>query len=129
MNDNENKTNAPIKLPVRYDETTFCVHDTEKIICVVDVDATMPDNLANALGNQIVAALNEANALRAEVEGLRKDAERLCMKVTSLLLPDLTGAEADIRDTANRLLAKIDKARAKDAAIKPNAAAGEEGTE
>ena len=59
MNDNENKTNEQtIKLPVRYDGEY-----------IRDAD-NRPIGLADAV--EIVAALNEADALRAEVEERRR---------------------------------------------------------
>lgn len=62
MNDNE--TNAPIKLPVRYDFDTFILKDAEGRHIA---DVLVTDDEAK----QIVAALNEADVLRAEVEGYR----------------------------------------------------------
>jgi len=95
MNDNENKTNAPIKLlpcpicngdahifwDVDTDEPdAIAWHRAECRIkrCVSTSNFTTPEQAA-----EIWNTRNEADALRAEVEGLRKDAERLCMKVTS----------------------------------------------
>ena len=61
---NENKTNAPIKLPVRV--VNNWLQD-----CNGKTIADLSDHNTKEVNEHVVAALNEANALRAEVEGLR----------------------------------------------------------
>lgn len=120
---NNNETNAPIKLPVRIDQS-----DGEPPI-LVDADGLYV-NL-----DRTVAALNEASALRAEVEGYR------------VMLATLDAADFDgdfcIHKFNGRYSAKeydedgacllvtpyFDTAFEAYASIKPNAADGEEGTE
>ena len=138
MNDNENKTNAPtIKLPVRYDaEAKFIRGDDQRWVC--DCDNPI-------IANQIVAALNEADALRAEVEEMNElfqaqwEADMRAVKLwqdatpgKEFTLPDRTNhvvwllnriefdekIYAEMREENERLKSEL-------AAIKPNAAAGE----
>ena len=136
MNDNENKTNAPIKLPVRWEYPN-----------IVDAKGDRwATTSSNNFGNQIVAALNEADALRAEVEEMNElfqaqwEADMRAVK----LWQDATGKEFTLPDRTNHvvwLLNRIEfdekiyaemreeneQLKLELAAIKPNA--GEEGTE
>jgi len=125
MNDNENKTNAPIKLPVRDGGDTS----------ILDADGKQIAFAVFAEMDAIIAALNEADALRAEVEGLREFIESL----TKFESQDLDGynyhdgfGEVAFEICGMRskvVLAKGGNMLEAYAAIKPNAAAGEEGTE
>jgi hypothetical protein len=121
MNDNENKTNAPtIKLPVRLIYVDNILSDTHHI---VDVNGKRVSKRA------IVAALNEADALRAEVEGYRKALQNLSNAVQKSSLLEAVWMGSGRRDAeVEQIVGANNIARAtlkQYAAIKPNAAAGE----
>ena len=143
MNDNENKTNAPTILPVWRPGMDESQIDAETIICPVavftngcgDVGVIRDANGDEPTLEQIADALNfnEADALRAEVEGYHKALQNLVHTVekSSLIAAVWMGSGRRDAEIEQIVGAKnIAKATLKEyAAIKPNAAAGEEGTE
>ncbi len=71
-----------------------------------------PDMLAEFADQISADDKAEIARLRTERKRLRiiaRDADNLCFDISQLLMPDLTGAEADIREQAVRLVKKIDK--------------------
>lgn len=126
MNDNENKTNAPtIKLPVWYREETRFIRAG---FYDADDEYIKPE--------QIVAALNEADALRAEVEVLRTQlSEWTSWRPNIGILPNETPTHGNCctcqkcGHSHDECVCEHNEIERALAAIKPNAAAGEEGTE
>jgi hypothetical protein len=131
MNDNENKTNAPtIKLPVRYDGVTECLIDADGTFIAIDIDGDTEHRAATA--GQIVAALNEADALRSMLDGaidhIKKIVEFSDKVADDAVYREVTHNESEyFLETELGLIAR--GIQTTTAAIKPNAAAGGEGTE
>lgn len=132
----ENKTNAPtIKLPVRYFPPFSEIQDADGdgILRVNGAGQEKRDGIAPF----IVAALNEADALRAEVEGYRAMLDRAGSILVGVdddpegpvyELINFDNGKWGIRENAFGSSRSFDTVlEAYDAAIKPNAAAGEEG--
>jgi len=159
MNDNENKTNAPTiellpcpfcgatpnveqigndatrkvrsrKTGIRVKCPTFgCC--TEKFVGIIRESFEWATNAVIENWNKR-AALNEADALRAEVEGYRAmlaDANRIYYEHPLRVCKTYHGDWAIYDDIGPINDERFNTALAAYAAIKPNAAAGEEGTQ